>query len=115
MKEEIPLARSDNATIMFCLSFSLEPLSLGETRDPALSKHSRKAHIKNTTVELLSHVAVAREHLEVHLSLIQSGEPVIPSHSYQNHSAKRTQILGSQTRTSSLRPPLMCWIISMCH
>lgn len=46
MKEEIPSVRSDNATIMFRLSFSLEPLSLGETRDPALSKHSRKAHIK---------------------------------------------------------------------
>lgn len=102
MKEGIPLARSDNATIMFLLSFSLEPLSLGETRDPALSKHSRKAHIKNMTAELLSHVAVTREHLEVSLSLIQSGKPVSHSHNYQNHSGKRTQILVSQTRTSSL-------------
>lgn len=101
MKEGIPLARSDNATIIFLLSFSLEPLSLGETRDPAFSTHSRKAHIKYMTAELLSHVAVTREHLEVSLSLIQSGKPVSPSHSYQNHSAKKTRILGSQTRTLS--------------
>lgn len=72
----ISLSRLDNEAIMFPLggegplSFSLELHSLEGIRDLALSKHSRKIHIKKMTVELLSLVVVTKEILGMYPSLV---------------------------------------------
>lgn len=120
-KHRISLSRSDSETIISSLggsSFSLELLSLGEARNSALSKHSRKAHIKNVTIELLSLVAGTTESLEVDPSLVQSWQPVSPA-----PAIKITQKRGSDSWLTDtglrlricLWPPLMCWIVNMHH